>query len=137
MVTRSGYTGRGSTVVWQVPGNDSSTDGINFAGGVLPSATLSFTAGETVSLFLVAYAGGAAAGGPKPGLVLEFARDGVVVGRSSVELPEPDALGRVPYVASVPTASLAPGRYEVAATVRRGDAAARERAFFTVAAPAN
>lgn len=97
----------------------------------------SFTAGETVSLFLVAYAGGAAAGGPKPGLVLEFARDGVVVGRSSVELPEPDALGRVPYVASVPTASLAPGRYEVAATVRRGDAAARERAFFTVAAPAN
>ncbi|MBL8486762.1 MAG: hypothetical protein JNK22_06730, partial [Rhodocyclaceae bacterium] len=47
VVTRSGYTGRGTTVVWQVPGNDSSMDGADFSGGVLPTGTLSFAAGET------------------------------------------------------------------------------------------
>jgi hypothetical protein len=50
-----------------------------------------------------------------------------------VELPPPDSLGRIPYVASVPTQSLAPGRYEVSAVVQAGDAAVRERAFFTIA----
>ena len=94
-----------------------------------------FSAGETVSLFLVAYsAGGASASAGKPSLTLEFSRDGAVVGRSTIELPAPDAAGRIPYVASVPTQSLAPGRYEVAAVVRQGEAAARERAFFTLAA---
>ena len=88
-----------------------------------------FQAGETVSLFLVAYRAGART----VGLTLEFSRDGAVVGRSSVELPLPDSSGRVPYVASVPTQSLAPGRYEVSAVVRAGDAAARERTFFTIA----
>ena len=78
--------------------------------------------GETVSLFLVAYPGaGDAAGAAKPSLTLEFSRDGAVVGRSTAELPAPDAAGHIPYVASVPTQSLAPGRYEVAATVSQGD----------------
>jgi VWFA-related protein len=90
-----------------------------------------FLAGETVSLFLVAYP----AGTGTTGLTLEFSRDGAVVGRSSVELPLPDSTGRIPYVASVPTQSLAPGRYEVSAVVRLGEAAARERAFFTIAEP--
>jgi VWFA-related protein len=91
-----------------------------------------FAPGETVSLFLVAYAERGAAG--KASLALEFSRDGAVVGRSTAELPPPDAAGRIPFVASVPTGSLAPGRYEVAAIVSQGAAAARERAFFTVAA---
>jgi hypothetical protein len=91
-----------------------------------------FQAGETVSLFLVAY--GAQAG--TAGLTLEFSRDGTVVARSSVDLPAADSLGRIPYVASVPTQNLAPGRYEVSAVVRAGEAAARERAFFTIAGEA-
>ncbi|HYN05278.1 MAG TPA: VWA domain-containing protein [Vicinamibacteria bacterium] len=96
-----------------------------------------FRAGETVSLFLVAYpAAGVAEGVAKPSLTLEFSRDGAVVGRSTAELPAPDAAGHIPYVASVPTQSLAPGRYEVAAIVSQGDTAARERAFFTIAAAA-
>jgi hypothetical protein len=89
-----------------------------------------FQAGETVSLFLVAYPAGVGTAS----LTLEFSREGAVVGRSSVELPAADSTGRIPYVASVPTQSLAPGRYEVSAVVRAGDAAARERTFFTVAA---
>ncbi len=87
--------------------------------------------GETVSLFLVAYTGGKG----KAGLTLEFSRDGVVVGRSSVELPAADPTGRIPYVATVPTLSFAPGRYEVSAVVELGEASARERAFFTIADP--
>jgi VWFA-related protein len=88
-----------------------------------------FQAGEAVSLFLVAYPGG----NGKAGLTLEFSRDGAVVGRSSVSLPSPDPSGGIPYLATVPTQSFAPGRYEVSAVVRAGDAAARERAFFTIA----
>jgi VWFA-related protein len=87
-----------------------------------------FRAGESVSLFLVAYAAGT---GPV-GLTLEFSREGAVVARSSVELPLPDAAGRIPYVASIPTQSLAPGRYEVTAVVKAGEAAARERTLFTI-----
>jgi len=89
----------------------------------------SFAAGDTVSLFLVAYP----AETGTVGLTLEFSRDGAVVGRSSAELPPADAAGRIPYVASVPTQSFAPGRYEISAVVRMGDAAVRERAFFTIA----
>ena len=88
-----------------------------------------FQPGETVSLFLIVYP----AGTGTAGLTLEFSRDGAVVGRSSVELPPPDSTGRIAYVASVPTRSLQPGRYEVAAVVRAGEAAARERTFFTIA----
>jgi hypothetical protein len=88
-----------------------------------------FEPGEAVSLFLVAYPGG----NGRAGLTLEFSREGTVVGRSSVELPAADAAGRVPYVATVPTQSFAPGRYEVSAVVRAGEASARERAFFTIA----
>ena len=88
-----------------------------------------FQPGETISLFLVAYPGGDG----KTVLTLEFSREGAVVGRSSVELPVADPAGRVPYVATVPTQSLAPGRYEVSAVVQRDGESARERAFFTVA----
>jgi VWFA-related protein len=88
-----------------------------------------FQAGETVSLFLVAYP----AEGRTAGLTLEFSRDGAIVGRSSADLPLPDAAGRIPYVASVPTQSLPPGRYEVTVVVKAGDAAARGQTFFTIA----
>jgi VWFA-related protein len=89
-----------------------------------------FQPGETVSLFLIAYPGGAATAS----LTLEFSRDGAVVGRSSVELPVPDSYGRIPYVASIPTQALPPGRYEVTAVVTAGEATARELTFFSIAA---
>ena len=61
-----------------------------------------FSAGETVSLFLVAYPRAGSSREAEP--ALEFSRDGAVVGRSTAELPAPDAAGRIPYVASVPDA---------------------------------
>jgi VWFA-related protein len=89
-----------------------------------------FRAGDTISLYFVAFT---RPGTLAPGLTLEFARDGEIVGRSTAELPAPDGQGRIPYVAGIPQ-SLAPGRYELAAVVRQGDATARERTFFVVAA---
>lgn len=89
-----------------------------------------FKTGDTIRIYLVAFA---RSGGPEAGLSLEFAREGEVVGRSSAALPAPDGEGRIPYVAGIPSQNLAPGRYELTAVVRQGDAAARERAFFVVA----
>jgi VWFA-related protein len=91
-----------------------------------------FRAGDTVSLFLVAYPRPGAGGGPS--LTLEFAREGAVVARSSAALPAADSEGRISYIASVPSQSLAPGRYEVDALVQQGEAAVRESTFFTIAA---
>jgi hypothetical protein len=89
-----------------------------------------FRAGDTISLYLVAFA---RSDGPGAGLSLEFAREGEVVGRSAASLPTPDREGRIPYVAGIPSQNLAPGRYELTAVVQQGDATARERAFFVVA----
>ena len=58
-----------------------------------------------------------------------------IVARAEPGLPPPDTEGRIPYVVSVPTESLAPGRYEVSAVVRLGETASRERTFFTIAEP--
>jgi VWFA-related protein len=89
-----------------------------------------FKTGDTIRIYLVAFA---RSGGPETGLSLEFSREGEVVGRSTAALPAPDGEGRIPYVAGIPSQNLAPGRYELTAVVRQGDAAARERAFFVVA----
>jgi VWFA-related protein len=88
--------------------------------------------GQPLSLFLVAYPARAT---QHAALVLEFVRDGVVVGRSEVELPGPDATGRIPYVATLPDTHFAPGRYEVRAEVRQGPETAQETVFFKVAEP--
>ncbi len=85
---------------------------------------------ETLSLYLVAFPKGKAA--DKPQLALEFMRDGRVVGKSSVELPEADERGRIAYIANVPCRSFTPGRYEVTALVSQGEAWAQQRAFFFV-----
>jgi hypothetical protein len=87
--------------------------------------------GQPISLFLVAYAG---AGRPAPQLSVEFVLDGTTVARSEVTLPDPDAEGRIPYIATVPGTHFAPGRYEVRVEVQRGDERARESAFFRVPA---
>lgn len=91
-----------------------------------------FRPDEAVSLYLVV--------SPRPGsvslpsLTLEFELDGRMVGRSTVALPEADPDGHIPYIASIPSGSLGPGRYQVAAVVEQDGTTARQRTFFTVAA---
>jgi len=58
-----------------------------------------------------------------------------VVGRSTTELPPPDEKGRIPYIATIPSESFAPGRVELRATLRRGPHSSDAIAFFNVTAP--
>ena len=71
-------------------------------------------------------------------LTLEFSRDGEVVGPLGRGASDGGRLRPDPLRGErAPRAASAPGRYEVAAVVRQGVSAARERAFFTVAPAAN
>jgi VWFA-related protein len=90
-----------------------------------------FHPGDPISLYLVAFAKPGTSG---PALTLEYARDGDVVGRSTAALPGPDAQGRIPYIAAIPSQNLKPGRYELTALVGPEGEEAEERAVFVVAA---
>jgi hypothetical protein len=87
-------------------------------------------AGAGLPLFLVAYP--VAGATEKPELTLALLREGTVVGRSTPELPGPDDKGQIAYVATIPSAGLSEGRYEVRAILRQGALAAEETAFFNI-----
>ena len=84
--------------------------------------------GESLSLFLVAYP----SDGADAVVLLEFIRDGKVVGQTFSELPAPDAAGRSPFVAEVPTGELEPGRYEVRVLLKQGGLVAHRKAHFVL-----
>jgi len=69
-----------------------------------------------------------------PRMTLEIDRAGRVVRRGEVALPAADARGRIPYVAQVPVAALAPGEYTLRLSVTQGASAATEEALLQVAA---
>jgi len=72
-------------------------------------------------------------GGEKPSLVMEFSRDGQVLGQGEAPLPAPDRNGRIPYIAQVPAAGWPAGQYEVRAVLMAGGkAAAEERLGFVI-----
>jgi VWFA-related protein len=57
----------------------------------------------------------------KPTVEIEFLQNGKSLTKAHLPLPEADAQGRIPYVMTVPAASIPPGLYEVRATARQGD----------------
>ena len=59
-------------------------------------------------------------------------RDGKVIGRSAATLPEPDAVGRIKYVASFPTEVFAPGEYGLRAIATKGAASVSSQARFVL-----
>ena len=69
-----------------------------------------------------------------PQMTLEVDRAGHVVRRGKVALPAADAGGRIPYVAKVPVAALAPGEYTLRLSVTQGASTATEEAPLQVAA---
>ncbi len=83
-----------------------------------------------ISLFLTAHPGTAP---QHVGMELEFRHDGKVVGRSEPALPAADDSGRIAYIGSFPTAQLEPGRYELWARAKQGDATAVAATSFTIA----
>ena len=94
---------------------------------VLPRST------REIPLFLLVYPT-LASGAPE--LRLELLRDGQPVAQARPPLPAPEPDGRIAWVGGLPAQSLAPGRYEVVATVHAGGESAEERAAFEIGAGA-
>ncbi len=90
---------------------------------------VSKAANTEISAFMVIYPG---PGEAKPALTVEFSRDGIPVGRSAAVLPEPDASGRIRYVASFPIGGFAPGRYGLRALASQGDSRASAETSFVL-----
>jgi VWFA-related protein len=60
----------------------------------------------------------------KPSVEIEFRQDGKSLTKVPMQLPDPDAQGRIPYLMTIPAASIPPGSYEVRAVAKQGDSAA-------------
>jgi len=68
----------------------------------------------------------------KPTLQMEFSKDGQVLGSGSPPLGNPDAQGRIQYVATVPLAQLPVGDYQVRFIAKQGTQTSDESVTFTV-----
>jgi VWFA-related protein len=82
-----------------------------------------------LSLFAVAYP---RPNGPPGDVLLEFLKDGELVGQSLLPLPGPGDAGRAVFHASVPMQDLAPGRYEARVLVKQAGLVAQRRARFVL-----
>ena len=71
-----------------------------------------------------------------PRLALEIDRAGRVVRRGTIALPAADPSGRIPHVARLPTAALAPGEYTLRLSVTQGGSNASEELPLRIAAAA-
>jgi VWFA-related protein len=60
----------------------------------------------------------------KPSVEIEFLQAGKSLTKVPMQLPPVDAQGRIPYVMTVPAASIPPGTYQVRATARQGESKA-------------
>jgi VWFA-related protein len=68
----------------------------------------------------------------KPKLELEVTRRGELLGRIPMDLPAVSAPGPIPYIASLPSASLPPGPYELSAIVKQGGQTTEQKTTFTI-----
>jgi hypothetical protein len=57
----------------------------------------------------------------KPTVEIEFLQNGKSLTKAPLPLPDADAMGRIPYVMTIPSAAIPAGLYEVRATARQGD----------------
>ncbi len=83
---------------------------------------------SAIAAFLVLYG----AGDEKPRLVLDLIRDGRLISRSLPTLPDADANGAIPFVATLPVAGLGAGPVEIRATVLDGDKGIQRSLFVTL-----
>lgn len=68
----------------------------------------------------------------KPKLVLDLMKDGVLLARSTPELPPAELSGAVPYVANTPLDKIKPGQYQFRATLIQGEAASQKSFYVNV-----
>lgn len=101
-------------------------------GKVIPSLAdkISRQAADNISHYFVLYPANASEAEPE--LYIQYVKDGEVVGQSNPDLPNPQEDGSIPYIATAPAASFAPGNYLVNVVLKQGDVGVRERAFFAI-----
>jgi VWFA-related protein len=69
----------------------------------------------------------------KPTLIMVFSKDGQVLGKANApQLGEPDAQGRIQYVANAPAAALPPGNWEIHFVAQQGKETADESVTFSL-----
>ena len=90
---------------------------------------VSLAGNPQLSVYLAAFA---AAGSAAPRMMLEFLQGDRIVARARPELPAPDEKGRIQYVGTFPTATLAPGRYSVRAVLQQGQSVTETEAPVTI-----
>ncbi len=113
---------------------DASQEDPFLMGGKIVTPTLSPVLKKidtgSMSFFMVIYPDSAIGG--KSELAMEFSRDGQLIGGGTPPLGAPDEHGRIPYVATVPTAKLEPGNYRIRFVVKQGAETAEESVTFTL-----
>jgi VWFA-related protein len=99
---------------------------------VTPAIGPSFSKSTTdrLSFYLVIYPDKAESA--KAQLSMQFSKDGEPLGVGSPPLPDPDAGGRIQYIATAPTDKLQPGNYQVVFLVTQGTEVVHESATFTL-----
>jgi VWFA-related protein len=67
-----------------------------------------------------------------PKLTLEVLQNGKSMGQAAIDLPAPDASGRIQYASAIPIESFPPGAYELKLTVSLGTERATRSGAFTI-----
>jgi len=83
-----------------------------------------------LSMFLTIYPGRGATATPK--MTVELAQKGQPLGQLPIQLPAPDASGRIQYTGTIPLDAFPPGEYELKAMVTDGSTKATRSERFTV-----
>jgi len=96
----------------------------------MSSPVVSKSTGAALPFCMVIYLDKSDAGAPQ--LVMEFSRNGQVLGRGPAQLGQPDKEGRIPFVATVPLARLEPGAFTLRFIVKQGVETAEVAAGFTL-----
>jgi hypothetical protein len=95
---------------------------------ISPSFKKSATAG--LSFYFVIYPDKSESA--KAELSMQFSRDGEPLGGGSPALTDPDAAGRIQYIATVPTEKMQPGNYQVVFRAKQGAQIAQESVTFSL-----
>ncbi len=100
-------------------------DPFQFQGGSLTptlDTTVKKAPNAMLRLFFTVYPDAAISA--KPTVEIEFMQNGRTLQKVPMELPPPDAQGRIPYLMTIPAAAIPAGMYEIRATAKQGAASA-------------
>jgi VWFA-related protein len=92
-------------------------------GSVTPTLDngISKSANAVLRLFFTVYQDSSISA--RPTVEIQFVQNGKVLANVPMQLPEADGQGRIPYLMTIPAASIPPGSYQVRATARQGNTA--------------